>query len=64
MVDNNIAGAKAGPTRGVFDGWWVFLNPLSAGSHDIHFASSIGNPTVVSTSPPFSMDVTYHLNVK
>jgi hypothetical protein len=66
MVENNVVGAKAGPTRGVFDGWWLLLNPLPAGQHVIHFTSSLGNPTtgIPGTSTPFAMDVTYHLNVK
>jgi hypothetical protein len=29
LVGNNILGAQARPTKGVSDGWWVFLNPLS-----------------------------------
>ena len=32
---NNIYGVKDGPTRGVGDGYWIFLTPLSQGKHSI-----------------------------
>jgi hypothetical protein len=32
---NNIYGVKDGPTRGVGDGYWIFLTPLSQGKHNI-----------------------------
>jgi hypothetical protein len=35
--DNNIFGAPKGPTSAVGDGFWVFLQPLSPGKHDIAF---------------------------
>jgi hypothetical protein len=64
LVDNNILGAKAGPTRGVSDGWWFLVQPLSLGMHEIHFIGSLLNPTVTSTNPRFVTEVTYHLTVK
>ena len=40
----------------VADGYWVMLEPLAVGEHTLHFTGA--------TSFPFSLDVTYHLNVK
>jgi hypothetical protein len=31
--------------RTVSDGYWVILEPLSPGEHDIHFKASLTNPT-------------------
>ncbi|MBI4583834.1 MAG: hypothetical protein HY717_07405 [Planctomycetes bacterium] len=45
-----------GPVSGesVSDGVWLFLAPLSRGSHTIHFEVSF---------PGFPLDVTYHLTI-
>lgn len=32
---DNIFGAEAGPTRGVGDGYWIFMRPLQVGNHNI-----------------------------
>jgi hypothetical protein len=32
---NNIYGVKEGPSRGVGDGFWIFLKPLRSGKHNI-----------------------------
>lgn len=32
---NNIYGVGSGPTKGVGDGYWVFLKPMSSGIHTI-----------------------------
>jgi hypothetical protein len=37
---NNIYGIKDGSTRGVGDGYWIFLKPLSPGKHNIRTSSS------------------------
>lgn len=37
---NNIYGVKDGSTRGVGDGYWIFLKPLSTGKHNIRTSSS------------------------
>ena len=42
--ENPIFG-KPGPTKAVSDGYWVILEPLSPGKHDIHFKASLTNPT-------------------
>lgn len=56
----NIFGADLvnSPYHCVADGYWVFLPPLSAGTHTIRFT---GSETVPS---PFSLDVTYKIKVK
>jgi hypothetical protein len=36
----NIYGVQPGPTKGISDGYWVFLNPLPPGKHVIHFKGS------------------------
>jgi hypothetical protein len=35
LPENNLFGGTAGPTRGVADGYWLFLEPLSKGKHKI-----------------------------
>lgn len=60
---NNIFGAPVGPTQGITDGYWVFLQPLSPGKHELHFGGTTpGNPTTGTAN--FSVDVTYHLIVQ
>jgi hypothetical protein len=60
---NNIFGQKAGPTIAKSDGWYVILEPLSPGTHNVSFAGSVlGNP--VTGTESYTTDVTYHLNVK
>lgn len=39
----------------IADGYWVMLDPLPRGTHEIHFTAT--------TSGGFSLDVTYHLTV-
>jgi hypothetical protein len=36
LPENQVGGAP-GPDRAVSDGYWVTLDPLSPGKHDIHF---------------------------
>lgn len=60
--ENNIFAAKPGPTRAVSDGYWIILEPLTPGKHDIHFKASLTNPT---TGILFYNDeVKYTINVK
>lgn len=40
LPEDNIWGTKAGPTRAAGDGYWIFLKPLSRGSHNIRFSGS------------------------
>jgi hypothetical protein len=36
---------EPGPSQAVSDGYWVILEPLPPGKHDIHFKASLTNPT-------------------
>ncbi|HLG70158.1 MAG TPA: hypothetical protein VK009_07010 [Chloroflexota bacterium] len=38
------------------DGYWLFLHPLSAGAHTLHFHGEF-------PAAPFTVDVTYHLTI-
>src|SRR5918992_4981379 len=41
FAENNVFATTPGPTRAVSDGYWVILEPLSPGKHDIHFKASL-----------------------
>ncbi len=36
LPENNLFGGESGPTRGVGDGYWLFLEHLCKGKHKIH----------------------------
>jgi hypothetical protein len=49
-------------SQAVSDGWFIFLEPLEPGEHEIKFsASQLGGPT---TAESTAVDVTYHLTIK
>jgi hypothetical protein len=57
LTDNNIfPPAPARLYRGVGDGYYLMLTPLSAGQHTIHFHGEV-------PAFGFTLDVTYHLTV-
>jgi hypothetical protein len=59
----NIFGSPAGPTKSIVDGFFVFLQPLTSGKHELHFSGlTPGDPTTGTAN--FAVDVTYHLLVK
>lgn len=61
--EDNIFGARAGPTQSMSDGIFVMLQPLTSGNHTIHFTGVVlANPTLGTQS--FATDATYHLIVK
>lgn len=43
----------------VSDGFWLLLEPLSSGTHEVHFGGRVAGANV----RPFSVDVTYTLTV-
>lgn len=51
LGDPNVFGAPAGNYLEAADGYWVLLDPLAPGTHEIHFAA---NPV---------LDVTYQITV-
>jgi hypothetical protein len=60
---DNIFSALAGPSKAVGHAYVVFLKPLKAGKHDIHFDQvTLGSPETGTGN--FAYDVTYHLTVK
>ena len=60
--ENNIAGVPPQTAKAVSDGFWILLEPLSPGGHEIHFKAALGNPTTVGTTN-FALDVRYLLTV-
>jgi hypothetical protein len=61
--ENNIAGVAPQTAKAVSDGFWVLLEPLSPGTHEIHFKSVLGDPTAIGTAN-FALDVRYMLTVE
>jgi hypothetical protein len=60
--ENNIAGLAPQTAQAVSDGFWILLEPLSPGTHEIHFKAALGDPNAISTAN-FALDVTYLLTV-
>ncbi|MBA3750541.1 MAG: hypothetical protein H0X03_06565 [Nitrosopumilus sp.] len=60
--EDNIYGVTSGPTKGVSDGYWVFLNPLSPGKHEIEFKGSTADYSTTS-SQNFATETKYNLTV-
>jgi hypothetical protein len=61
IVENNIYDSPAGTYRAFADGYFVFLEPLSAGKHDVSLKVSVLNP--IEPTYNYNADWTYHLNV-
>ena len=55
--ENNVFGARPGPTRAVSDGYWIFLKPLSLGKHTIRAAGSC-------SSGKTKVDTTWRITVE
>ncbi|MDP9287455.1 MAG: hypothetical protein M3P08_04575 [Thermoproteota archaeon] len=63
FASNNVFGYKPGTTSMASDGFWVFLQPLVIGKHEVHFSGlSAGNPTTGTQN--FATDATYHIIVR
>jgi hypothetical protein len=60
--ENNIAGVQPQTAEAISDGFWILLEPLSPGSHEIHVKAALGDPTAVGTTN-FALDVRYLLTV-
>jgi hypothetical protein len=56
LPENNLFGGNQGPTRGVSDGYWLFLKPLSKGKHEIRSFGSCLDGRV-------NIGVRYHINI-
>jgi hypothetical protein len=60
--ENNIAGIVPQTTIAISDGYWILLEPLPAGTHEIHFKAALGDPTAIGTVN-FALDVRYLITV-
>jgi len=59
---NGIFGVNSpGPTRSVSDGYWVMLQPLPPGKHQIHFHATLTDPNTQLFS--YNAEVKYNINV-
>jgi hypothetical protein len=54
-ADNIFGVSDLGPYQAISDGYWVGLNPLKPGNHEITFSAN---------HPGGNIDVTYHIKVK
>jgi hypothetical protein len=61
LPKDNLLGVPEGTYLAVADGYWLFLQPLSPGQHEIRVHGVIIDPT--SPTPSFETAVTYHLTI-
>jgi hypothetical protein len=54
--EDNVVGAKAGASKGISDGYWIFLKPLNPGKHTVYASGSC-------SSGKTTVDVLWHLTV-
>jgi hypothetical protein len=59
IPEDNIYNSRAGTFRALTDGFFVFLEPLTPGKHDVHLKVSVLNP--VKQQFNYNADWTYHL---
>jgi len=71
LPQKNLWDEPAGPDKGVGQGWYLFLKPLSHGVHVVHYTTgyrdSRSDPTIPpgqGNAKPYIQDVTYRLVVK
>ena len=62
LPNDNIFGISQGSYRAVADGYWVFLEPLPTGQHEIRLHGVMGDPTAASIVN-LETAVTYHLTI-
>jgi hypothetical protein len=60
--ESNIAGVPPQTAQAISDGFWILLEPLPPGSHEIHFKAALGDPTAVGITN-FALDVRYLLTL-
>ena len=60
LPENNAVSATPGTTKAISDGFWVLLEPLPSGSHDVDFSASIIDPGGVNN---YNTQAKYHLIV-
>ncbi|HEY6883642.1 MAG TPA: hypothetical protein VI278_06350 [Nitrososphaeraceae archaeon] len=62
VPNDNAYSNKPGTWRAYSEGFFVFLEPLPPGNHDLHLTTSVFNPYNVSYN--YSADLTYHLIIQ
>lgn len=62
LMENNILGLDPQTTSAVSDGYWLFLEPLSEGSHNIQYRASIID--VTDPSQNFVTEARYQITVR
>jgi hypothetical protein len=62
LPNDNIFGISGGTYRSIADGYWVFLEPLPPGQHEIRLHGVMGDPTAASIVN-LETAVTYHLTI-
>jgi hypothetical protein len=62
QVEDNIYDGPSGMYRAFADGYFVFLEPLPAGKHDVNLKVSVLNP--IAPTYNYNADWTYHLNIE
>lgn len=56
LPESNLFNGTPGPTRGVSDGYWLFLGPLPRGNHKIHtFGSCMSGKIKIDTNYEISV---------
>jgi hypothetical protein len=63
LTQNNIVGAPAGPSKGTVEGYFIIIEPIYVGKHDVTFTGLSVDYTSTSTQN-FINRVTYHLTVQ
>jgi hypothetical protein len=58
---DNVYQNRPGTWRAINDGFFVFLEPLPPGKHDLHLTTNVLNP--IDSSYNYSADLDYHLIV-
>lgn len=59
---DNVFKNIPGTYRAVSDGWYVFLEPLSQGTHELNLVTSVINP--INEEFNYSSELTYLINVE
>ncbi len=61
--NNNVYNVTSGVYPGVVDGFFVILQPLAAGKHELHISATALNPIKLLSSG-YGHDIIYHLTIK
>jgi hypothetical protein len=59
LPNDNLLGVPEGTYPAISDGYWVFLEPLPPGQHEIRLRGAVIDPTGI--TPSFETVVIYHL---